>query len=109
MNEKTITIKITQSIYETVLCELIKYNLGIGESFDFGGLNYTINNSSDGEVSIVVENNSEYYIKDNYTELVKNINISKNNSIKVSNMVKPTTVYEIEVIEIKNEIPKAFM
>jgi len=108
MSEKTISIKIIESIYETILSELIIHNLGINSTFEFSGLNYKIVNVSSEEVNLILKNNTEYYLKDSYDVPVKQLNITKNGVI-MSNLVKPTTYYKIEILEIKNEFPKVFM
>jgi len=109
MNGKTISMKIKTSISKIVLSELIMYNLGINSSFEFEGLNYKINGVNGEEVEVLLENNAGFYFEGNYREPIKNLNISKGSSVKISNLMKPTSSYEIEILEIKNEMPRVFM
>jgi len=98
MNDKTISIKIKKHIYETTICELTMYNLGINSSFEFQGLVYNITSISDQEVTISLDNNADYYVYNKYTELAKDISVTKENSIKICNIVKPTTFFEISIL-----------
>lgn len=106
---KSIRIKITESIYETVLKELVLHELGVNYKFDFGNLEYIISSISDENIKILISNNNDYFSEDNYEMPIREININKNESVTIFNMMKPRTSYEFTILEISDETPKMFI
>ena len=109
MNNKSIVLKIKESIAKNPLRELIQHELGLNSSFEFGNLEYMIMEITDSKIKLSISNNNEYFLYGNYETPVKEFVVNRDESITIANIMKPQVSFEITVIDIKNEEPKVFL
>lgn len=107
--QKKVELKVKHYIYDKLLEETTFYNLGLHSEFSFLGMDYYVKEVNDGNIILELKNNSDFYLENEFSNIAKEINIQTNSVVNIKNLAKPTTIYEIKLLNIKDEAPLLFI